>query len=143
MIHPKCLPVRKPRRTQVETEEENSPKYTDFELSCPMCRHYCNMLLPCWKQFAREEKLKNTSLESLRNMIAGRTDEERFLTENDLENYDYLLEKPEEAEMRKESIETTSEIIFSYLRSQYFGDNPEDFNLEESEFGDQVEAKYS
>jgi hypothetical protein len=58
MIHPNCL-----LRT-VETEVE---KYVDFEMICPMCRHYSNILLPSWDYSSEEFKI--SSVKDLMKLI--------------------------------------------------------------------------
>lgn len=106
MIHPKCLPN--------QAESEDGPKYVDFEIICPMCRHYSNILLPCWKNSASEEKVKSTSLVNLADMIANAKFESAISAAND-----YVVSTTENMEERENRVVTTSENIFEFLCQQY------------------------
>ena len=71
MIHPNCL-----LRT-VETEVE---KYVDFEMICPMCRHYSNILLPSWDYSSEEFKI--SSVKDLMKLIRKGLNCEKTFLEN-------------------------------------------------------------
>jgi len=75
MVHPICL--------HSLTESDEAPKYTDFVVICPMCRHYSNLLLPCWKNTASFEKLENSNLSNLAEIIKERKFESEVFDKND------------------------------------------------------------
>ena len=65
MIHPECVP----RPAIPEGEPTPPPSYIDFEITCPVCRYYSNVLIPCFDTKPSDEKLKATSLLQMAEIV--------------------------------------------------------------------------